>query len=90
VVNEPSEFDKSEPDVSARPGLLERRGEHQMRERARAWCRAHPDEAAALPQWKTGLLRAILNEKDAAPRPAELAPVAGEEGDGADAPQERR
>jgi hypothetical protein len=43
------------------PGMLERRGEHEMREPAKVWCRRHPDEAAALPGWRPGLLDRILH-----------------------------
>ena len=46
--------------ISAAPGLLERRGVHEMREQARAWVRANPQAARALPLWDPATLGLIL------------------------------
>ena len=48
-------------ELTAPPGYLERAGIHAMRVRAKQWCRAHPDEARALPGWGDGVLDAILS-----------------------------
>lgn len=47
-------------ELSARPGIFERRGVHTMRVAAVEWVRQHPDEARALPGWTLAVLESIL------------------------------
>ena len=56
----PALADEYGRELSARPGIFERRGVHPMRAAAVEWVRAHPDAARALPGWTPEVLESIL------------------------------
>lgn len=46
--------------LTAPPSIFERRGVHEMRPQAIAWCRSNQSEASRLPGWDLALLAEVL------------------------------